>query len=291
MKTATRIGRRGALPTIAAALALVALTGVLDVVTGTELKLGVLYAVPVALVAWRRSFSAAVVVAAAGAVTGTAADWYGGKVFSHLYLRLWGGAMDLAVLLVLAWAFHALSEAARREGRLARTDALTDVANRRGFLEALRSEAGRSLRYGHPFTVLYMDVDGFKNANDRLGHSEGDALLRLVGRVLGREVRSTDTVARLGGDEFGILLPETDASSAGAVAGKIHASLTAAAREADFPVTFSVGALTCRRGDVTVDEIMRAVDALLYQAKAEGKNTIRGGDLDPPGLAATTTHP
>ncbi len=276
---------REVLPVTVVALVLVALTGVLDYVTGTELKLGVLYAVPVVLVAWRRSFPAATLVAVAGAVTATTADWYGGKIFSHVYLRLWGGVMDMTVMLALAWAFHALSAAVQREGRLARTDALTEVANRRGFIEALRAEAGRALRYGRPFTVLYMDVDGFKDANDRLGHSEGDGLLRLVGRVMAREVRATDTVARLGGDEFGILLPETDGPASAAVARKIHANLTAAAEKARFPVTFSIGALTCDRGDVTVDEVMRGVDTLLYQAKARGKNTICSGELPAPALA------
>ena len=270
------------LPVTLVALVLVALTGVLDYLTGTELKLGILYAVPVVLVAWRRSFPSAALVAAAGAIMATAADWYGGKVFSHLYLRLWGGAMDMIVMLALAWAFHALSEAVRRERRLARTDALTTVANRRGFMEALRSEADRALRYGRPFTVLYMDVDGFKDANDRLGHSEGDTLLRLVGRVMAGEVRATDTVARLGGDEFGVLLPETDGPASAAVAGKIHASLTAAAARSRFPVTFSIGVLTCDRGGVSVDEVMRGADALLYQAKAEGKDTIRSGTLARP---------
>src|SRR6185312_6159583 len=105
---------------------------------------------------------------------------------------------------------------------LARIDALTGVANGRTFYDLARVELCRFQRTGRPFTVAYLDLDNFKQVNDRLGHPAGDDLLRRVAQVLRDNTRVLDVPARLGGDEFALLLPETDAEDALPVLSKLR---------------------------------------------------------------------
>lgn len=137
------------------------------------------------------------------------------------------------------------------------------------------AEILRARRHGHPFTVIYIDLDNFKTVNDTLGHSVGNTLLRHVVDTLKGTVRATDLVARLGGDEFVILLPETDRDSAKVLVSKLREQLLDAMQSQGWPVTFSVGVLTCISSPANVDELIRAADAIMYEAKKTGKNAIR----------------
>ncbi|MFA4915140.1 MAG: GGDEF domain-containing protein [Syntrophales bacterium] len=106
-------------------------------------------------------------------------------------------------------------------------------------------EIERSQRHKHPFTVTYFDLDNFKTVNDRFGHSMGDNVLCTVVRYAKTHLRKMDIVARLGGDEFAFLLPETDQVQARVAISKIQISLLDEMYRNDWPVTFSIGVLTC----------------------------------------------
>jgi GGDEF domain-containing protein len=110
---------------------------------------------------------------------------------------------------VVVYLLTEYKDRAEREEILARTDPLTEVANSRYLYTLAEMEIERLSRYEHPFTVAYMDIDNFKEINDRFGRRAGDELLCLVASTMQNNLRITDTVARLGGDEFIILLPET----------------------------------------------------------------------------------
>jgi diguanylate cyclase (GGDEF)-like protein len=131
-----------------------------------------------------------------------------------------------------------------------------------------------------------MDVDDFKLINDRLGHSAGDRLLRLVADTIRQNVRGIDVVARLGGDEFAVLMPETDERAAQVVIRRVRRQLLEAARREDWPVTFSAGLVTWIAPPAGVDEMLRAADELMYDAKRHGKNTVRHTTSDRPANAA-----
>jgi diguanylate cyclase (GGDEF)-like protein len=171
-------------------------------------------------------------------------------------------------------AEEALQLALRREEHLARIDPLTGSANRRAFYEALEGEFGRLRRYGRPLTVAYFDVDNLKQANDSLGHEGGDAILRTISATVRKHLRQTDTIARMGGDEFAILFPEADLKSAQAAMDKINNFLLEAMRQNQWGVTFSIGLVSCLTTPVSVEEVMRKVDELMYLAKKSGKNNI-----------------
>lgn len=175
-----------------------------------------------------------------------------------------------------------LREAIERERRLALTDPLTGASNRRFYLELVQREIERLRRYGHAFSLCCIDLDHFKAVNDRFGHSVGDELLRELVRVMQQHVRAADLVARLGGDEFAVLLPETDASGTRQVMQQLRAATDVAMRSRGWPVTLSIGALTCYSAPESIDALDRAADALLYEAKARGRNTLVGGQLGRP---------
>jgi diguanylate cyclase (GGDEF)-like protein len=161
--------------------------------------------------------------------------------------------------------------------RQAITDELTGLVNRRRFLAALEAEVVRARRLGGPLTVVLADLDDFKPINDRFGHHAGDAVLVGFADVIRDHVRDVDVAGRLGGEEFALLLPETDLDGAQSGAERLRRSLA----ERDLPltdghverVTASFGVAQLGAGQ-SGDELLRAADAALYRAKAEGKNRV-----------------
>lgn len=162
----------------------------------------------------------------------------------------------------------------QREKELARTDALTGLANRRAFYEALRAERSRASRYGRPITLAYVDLDNFKRVNDTLGHAIGDELLVCVADLLRSNLRMSDSVGRLGGDEFALLLPETGPQHAEGLLKKLAAVLNAAMQAQKWPVTFSIGAAAFLDNPPPMEEMIRTADELMYSVKKSGKNRV-----------------
>jgi diguanylate cyclase (GGDEF)-like protein len=160
------------------------------------------------------------------------------------------------------------------EHELARIDSLTSVPNRRAFYEALDKERVRSVRYRRPFTIAYVDLDNFKKVNDSLGHAVGDELLVEVAAGLTSNLRTSDYVGRLGGDEFAVLLPETDATAATLVLGKLRLRLLEEMKAHSWKVTFSIGAATFLDPPDSLDVIIRMADETMYAIKAHGKDNV-----------------
>lgn len=190
----------------------------------------------------------------------------------HIY---WNDVVELGFFLVVAYALSALKTALEHERSSARTDPLTGIADRRFFYTLAESEIKRLERYGHIFTVAYIDIDTVKAVNDRFGHSAGDELLRLMAGIMKSHIRATDTAARIGGDEFALLLPETGDGAALAAVGKIKEALDRAVRERDWPVSLSSGVVTYHAPPASVDKMLEQIDGLMYSVKREGKGMIR----------------
>jgi diguanylate cyclase (GGDEF)-like protein len=165
-------------------------------------------------------------------------------------------------------------ETAQEMRRLALTDALTGLANRRWAEEQLEEELARAERYGHGFAVVMLDIDHFKVLNDTHGHPAGDAVLVDLSEQLRRMVRATDQVARWGGEEFLILAPETPLEAAAELAEALRVHVAAGSLGAGrFAMTVSLGVAGFRAGDSVAHVIDRA-DAALYRAKRGGRNRI-----------------
>jgi diguanylate cyclase (GGDEF)-like protein len=159
--------------------------------------------------------------------------------------------------------------------RMASTDPLTGILNRRWLLELASGSFYRYRRYRRPFSILVMDLDGFKNVNDTLGHQKGDQLLIEFAQTVAREKRTADALGRMGGDEFCLVLPETEAGEATALAERILANckhLTATDGEQSVTVTVSIGISQVRPGDATLDSIFARADKALYASKHSGRD-------------------
>jgi diguanylate cyclase (GGDEF)-like protein len=166
--------------------------------------------------------------------------------------------------------------------RLAHTDELTGVPNRRHFLSVLANEVLRARRYRHPLCLAMLDLDHFKNINDRYGHAGGDAVLRHFTGFLRQQLRAVDLVGRLGGEEFALLLPETGADEALFVLRRIMDQLAQAPLDAIAPglrYTFSGGLVSLSDDDpATTEWMLGQADAAMYRAKAAGRNRIELAD-------------
>ena len=165
--------------------------------------------------------------------------------------------------------------------RQAVTDDLTGLPNRRHFMDLLSAEVARSGALGMALAVVFADLDDFKRINDHCGHQTGDRVLAVFAELVSAHVRDIDVPARLGGEEFAILLRETDARGAAAVAERIRRALPAAVETVaglPSPVTASFGVAELREPQ-SVDDLLRRADVALYRAKGAGKNCI---DVDRP---------
>lgn len=163
---------------------------------------------------------------------------------------------------------------------LALHDPLTGLANRRLLVDRLSMAITQARRSWGWMAVMYLDLDGFKEINDTLGHAAGDMLLKAVARRLTETVREEDTVARLGGDEFVVVLPHIH--SGADAAGMAQKIVDAASQSDDIEgrkvrMTASVGIGLCPEDARDAEGLMKAADAALYQAKRSGKNTFRVG--------------
>lgn len=191
--------------------------------------------------------------------------------------RLFVFCAGYAVLLGLVFLlFSRLDGLHKQLAHLSYTDGLTGLANRRRLMEALAAELARQRRTGQPCCLVMIDLDHFKQVNDGHGHLQGDEVLRQLGALMLRCVRSpTDLAARVGGEEFALLLPDTRLAEAEAVCARLREALAAQVfgEAADrFVVTASMGVVESLGLDA--EPVLREVDHELYRAKAEGRNRV-----------------
>ena len=161
--------------------------------------------------------------------------------------------------------------------QLARTDALTGVANRRVLFEAGERELSRARRFSHPLSAVMLDIDYFKQVNDTRGHAVGDQVLRLVARCCLEQVRDSDVVARYGGEEFAILCLETDLAGARISAERLRAHvarLVCVSDQGPFNVTISLGVAHAQAESGGFSVLLEHADRALYAAKQAGRNRV-----------------
>jgi two-component system cell cycle response regulator len=165
--------------------------------------------------------------------------------------------------------------------RLAATDALTGLMNRRAFLEAMERESSRAQRHLYPVSLLLLDVDHFKKVNDTFGHDGGDAVLQGVAKVLARMARKSDFVSRWGGEEFVIALAQTAEAGARIAAERVRRAIAEArillpSGEA-VPVTASIGLASNQTPEFQIEEMLTRADKAMYAAKHRGRNRVETG--------------
>jgi diguanylate cyclase (GGDEF)-like protein/PAS domain S-box-containing protein len=172
------------------------------------------------------------------------------------------------------------------EGRLehlANTDSLTGVSNRRFFIDAVEYELLRSKRSGSPAALLMIDIDHFKQVNDKFGHAVGDTVIKHIVDLSFGCLRRTDHIGRLGGEEFAILLPETDSDGAGVFASRLREIIAATpthTSENEITTTVSIGVALLTTNDTDANSILKRADMALYKAKERGRNCVEFADTE-----------
>ncbi|MCI0520210.1 MAG: diguanylate cyclase [Chloroflexi bacterium] len=198
-------------------------------------------------------------------------------------LWLWGEDLEEAALPAAA-VFASQVAVALDNARLyaevqqsAITDELTGLYNRRGFFELGRREVERSLRYARPLSAVFLDIDHFKQVNDRYGHQAGDQVLYHLAECLRQHVRSIDIVGRYGGEEFVLLLPETDQALANGVAERLRVKveeMSAPTARGPVAITVSVGIAALTEAHENLEALLAHADQGLYRAKQTGRNRV-----------------
>jgi diguanylate cyclase (GGDEF)-like protein len=278
-KTVSTLSSRSPVTVIIISLCLLTLLGWIDYITG-DYSLIVFYLVPVSIVAWFVNRPAGILFCFLSLAVRFIADESPSSFsMQNTAMHYWNECVELMFLLIMSLLFSTLRQTLETEKSLASIDPLTGVLNRRAFFESAEYEINRSVRYGHPITVAYIDLDNFKVINDRLGHAIGDKLLVSVSKTISDNIRSTDIIARFGGDEFVILLPETPSDAALPSLGKIRDLLKQAMQSNRWDVTFSIGAVTYLKPPATAEEIVKRADTLMYDVKRSGKDRLLHIDL------------
>jgi diguanylate cyclase (GGDEF)-like protein len=233
------------------------------------------YIVPVSFFSWFIGKRASIAVAVIGVVLGflirvrtapRAIAWWEALAWLALYI---GASLIVAELKKLY--LH--------ERHLSRIDPLTKVENRRALFEAAGRAKSFSDRHDVPLSIAYLDLDGFKKLNDRLGHRAGDKVLAIVAARIRKALRPTDVVGRVGGDEFILILPESDSETALRIIDRVRIDLDQAMQRRRWPVTFSIGLVNFSPPLGSVSEMIRAADQAMYAAKSRRKGRVQQGDI------------
>lgn len=157
---------------------------------------------------------------------------------------------------------------------LSMRDGLTGLFNHTYFYQQMEMEVRRYARYGTVVSLVLIDIDDFKKANDTYGHREGDRILAAMGRTLASAARDSDICCRYGGEEFAVILPLTDAHEAGVIADRLRTDLAGCLPGGCTVVTVSMGVASCGKKTRTSRALVEKADAALYQAKRSGKNRV-----------------
>jgi diguanylate cyclase (GGDEF)-like protein len=258
--------------------------GWIDILTPPELKRSNFFLIPVAYTTWfagRRAGFAAMVCSLIiwlladnpTPLTPTDSLFYALNTFRQLLL-----------FVITLMVFAALKGVYERASRLARTDALTGIANARAFQEQGPIELERARRTHRPLVIAFLDIDNFKAINDTWGHKIGDAILIEVAHVLKRHLRSFDLVARWGGDEFLLLLSDVDETMAHSLFSRVQKELAYIESVKRVTVTFSIGVAVFHEPFPAIEEMVDQADHELYVMKNSGKNGIHYATMPSPVL-------
>jgi diguanylate cyclase (GGDEF)-like protein len=258
---------------LACVAAIVAL-GIFRAATDAEFALASLVLLPVLFISWVGRRNDGIVMALLAAAMWAGADIASSRQFDPPWIPMANAIMRLVTYALVALLAAQVRLKFEQEHESATRDVLTGLYNRRAFLDAGIAEVERSKRYGHSLTIVFLDLDDFKQLNDTKGHDAGDAALRASATAVSTTLRSSDLAARLGGDEFAVLLPEIGFEAAVDTGRKISIAVHQALKNFS-PVTVSVGLAYFDQVDQPFDAMLKSADQLMYEVKQNGKSDVR----------------
>jgi diguanylate cyclase (GGDEF)-like protein len=280
MNAADFLGKRNKPVLLALGSLAMVLVGIGDYfATSKLLEFSVFFLLPISFFTWFRSRRAGLLASliSGGVILGVNLNSPMDVVDDQI--AYWNALVWLGFFVLITFIIAHLKVLHFRERDLARVDNLTGAATRLAFYEFTREEINRAHRLNLPITLAYLDLDCFKEINDRNGHSTGDEVLVSVAQSLQKSIRQTDMVARMGGDEFALILPNTHKDAAHNLLDKALNVLRRNMKEAGWPVTFSIGAVTFLNPPESVDEIIERADEIMYSIKETGKNRLHQEEI------------
>jgi len=250
-------------------IAITLVIGVVERVVPAGDTLWVLYLIPIGIVTWYASWRAAVVIAMLSLLPVL--------FFSE---RLQGGAANpigaaeltvrFALIVGLIYLLNQSKEAPVASAEALRTDPSTGLANSRALFDLIANELERANRYSRPFSIAYVGIENLPAIRLRSGNDAAEEVLRTMANEIRRSIRSVDHVARLRDREFALLLPETGAESAGIVLDRMQRVLEGSLKGDGPTVSFTIGAITWLRSNLTAEELHQRTYQLMYAARQEG---------------------
>jgi diguanylate cyclase (GGDEF)-like protein len=257
------------------------LVALVDFGTPAYFTVGPLYLSLAAYAAWTLGRNEGLIAGIVGTSVSTAT--------SHLYLNLavvsqparafawsWGVSTRLLSILLVVLLVRSFRASYERERHLTQIDPLTGIQNRRAFTAFLGARTTSTVQ-SQTAMLACLDLDGFKAVNDRFGHAEGDAILRMFAVALSSCVRATDFIARTGGDEFQLYLEVPDAAAGQRIARDIHGRLRKFLEETPYELSCSMGSLVVgpEHQGISTIALVAAADRLMYEAKAAGGDQVK----------------
>jgi diguanylate cyclase (GGDEF)-like protein len=247
----------------------------LDYQISPNISLSIFYLFPIAFFSWCVSKEAGFITCGLSAIAAFITKFSGEYTESSFLALFWNTTVMLIVFLTVSSLLFKLHYVLKQEQEYARIDSTTGVANKQLLFELARLEVKKSNRYRHPLTAIYLDIDDFQAINKVFGHKVGDRILHTAAQTLAHNLRETDIIGRIGKDEFVILLPGSGYEPAHTVINRVHNQLRSAMNENQWPVTFSIGAVTFINPPASVEAMIQQADHLMYLVKNNGKNHLK----------------
>lgn len=248
--------------------------GVIDYLTGVEIRLFPLYFLPLSLAAWSLGSIGAVIAVILATFIWFLSNYYAGMVYSLNWIWVFNLFAQFLAFSTVAYLLSLSRILLDREKRLSSTDNLTGLSNARSFYKDVQYVLQVCERHQRPLTLAYLDLDNFKSINDSQGHAKGDETLKDVAKILKETLRTTDLIARMGGDEFAICLPEAPENVVKPILDRLREKLFTKLPQVPIKVSASIGAIYWTKPLNNIDELVSAADQLMYQVKKTGKNRV-----------------
>ena len=250
------------------------LAGIVDYMSGVEIRAYPLYFLPVCLAAWCFTVVGSGVVVLAATAIWAASNIASGLQYSQSYILTVNTFAQFITFAVVATLLNYSRVLLDREKLLSNTDRTTGLLNSRGFYPLVAFAIASCKRRGVPLAFAYIDLDNFKCVNDKYGHQRGDVLLDDVAVLLRKTLRESDVVGRLGGDEFAVCLPDTEHAQAAHILERLRFAISEVFPSTECKVSASIGAVCWGIPPDDIEAMVSEADNAMYRVKAAGKNRV-----------------
>lgn len=249
--------------------------GIIDYYSGHELVFAIFYLIIISISTLFANLSFGIFISILSASVGLWVDILYPVNYTSVVFPIMNNTFRLCYYILHTMLISKLLSLYQQSRELSLIDPLTKINNYRSFQIQLQHEINIAHRTQLPLSIVYFDIDNFKLINDNHGHSTGDLLLQTIASCINKIIRPSDVIARLGGDEFALLLPETDYINAKPIIDRIQQEVLNVALTNKWPISLSIGVVIFKECSITIDEMIKIADELMYTVKNEGKNNIK----------------